>query len=719
MSKKQNKNIEFSHISIAGIVNPQITLIGRFKNEDASLVVKQDDKKIDYKMHYCSDKNDFNITADVDKKSKKISVYLVSNNKETLIFTKRMSIIKRVFRKIGGICFKLKRKLFSFLKIIPSFFITLWRGIKFFWREYHFLVPLSLWPKYFKDFFKKISMRWRKNYLETYDTVDYNKWLVKYEEQPIYSELKYKPLISILIPVYNIDKISLSKCLDSILNQKYENFEVCLVNDCSTKEETLETLKEYENKDSRIRVKHRKENGHISKTTNDALEMAKGEFISLVDDDDELTENALYEVVKVLNENKKLDFIYSDEDKLDLDENRCHPNFKPDWSPDTFMSMNYICHFTTIRKKLMEEVGGFTVGLEGAQDYDLFLRVTEKTNNIYHIPKILYHWRMVEGSTSMVIDSKSYAIEAGRKSLENALKRRGVTGRVESNGNMAYYKIFYTYKKEPKVSIIIPTRDHADITESCLKSLYEKTTYKNFEVILVNNNSEKKETFDLFSKYKKKYKNFKVLDANYEFNYSKLNNDAVKICSGDYICLLNNDIEIITPEWLEYMVGYAMQKHVGAVGAKLLYPDNTIQHGGVVLGFGVASHAYVGTTNDTIGDNCRLTVPYDYAAVTAACLVISKEKFDEVGGLDEELKVAYNDIDLNLKLLEKGYYNVFVPMSELYHHESKSRGYDTTVEKYKRFRIEEDLMYTKWNIIKEDPFYNKNFSRSVPFKLKK
>ncbi|MCI8575317.1 MAG: glycosyltransferase family 2 protein, partial [Bacilli bacterium] len=550
---------------------------------------------------------------------------------------------------------------------------------------------------------------------------EYNKWLKQNETFSEESELSYNPLISLLIPVYNIGRAYLSECIDSLLNQTYQNFEIILVDDCSTKEETKETLKEYEKKDSRIIVKYRKKNGHISATTNDALKLAKGEFVGLVDNDDTLDKHALYEVVKVLNENKKIDMIYSDEDKINLKGERCDPNFKSDFAPDSLLSSNYICHFTVLRKSIMDKIGGFRIGYEGAQDYDLFLRFTEQTNNIYHIPKILYHWRMVEGSTSMVIDNKSYALEKGKLALEDALKRRKIKGTVNISDNCPYYQIEYEVPKNAKVSIIIPTKDHADITENCLKSIYEKTTYTNFEIILVNNNSSEKDLFDLLEKYKKEHDNFQVVDANFEFNYSKINNLAEKKATGDYILLLNNDVEVITPDWLEKMLGYASQKHIGAVGVKLLYPDETVQHGGVVLGLGgVAAHVFLNSPRDALVWGGRLSVPYNYSAVTAACLLIERKKWNEVKGLEEDLKVAFNDVDFNLKLLKKGYYNVFLPTVELYHHESKSRGLDNTTEKYKRFVSEVNYMTEKWEKeLMNDRFYNPNYSLLKDYVLDK
>ena len=568
--------------------------------------------------------------------------------------------------------------------------------------------------------FGPVVVRVRRNpkaFLNPYKPSEYRRWLRINEKMPKYENLKYQPLISVLIPVYNVKRRYLEECVDSVLNQKYDNFEIILVDDNSTKKDTLKTLKEYEG-NPKVRVIYRKENGHISRATNDALKAAKGEFVALMDNDDVIPENALYEVVKVLNKDKKIDFIYTDEDKITEKGERYDPNFKSDWAPDSFLSSNYMSHLGVIRKSLVDKVGGFRVGYEGAQDYDLYLRVTEETDKIYHIPKILYHWRAIAGSTAAEIGNKNYAVERGKKALEDAMKRRKIAAEVKVHDKCPYFYLEYKIKKEPLVSIIIPTKDAAEITGQCLRSVYEETTYRNFEVIVVNNNSEEKATFALFEKYKKKYKNFRVIDANFEFNYSKINNMAVRESKGEYIVLLNNDTKIITPNWLELMVGYASQRHVGAVGVQLIYPDDTVQHGGVVLGLGVASHVFMNLPKDAVIWGGRLSVPYDYSAVTAACLMVARDKWNEVGGLEEKLKVAFNDVDFNLKLLEKGYYNVFLPMVKLYHYESKSRGVDDTPEKKARFDFEQEFMYKKWaKRIKNDEFYNPNYSLKMAYNL--
>ena len=702
---------------INGVKNPMLTIVGTLKQKKCEFLVLADGKKIKYKLDIINKKGDFALFAKLKSNTKNVEVYVVVNKEKYMICNLKNSMVRRI--KNGSI-----EKSKQVIAKIKYYFNTIKKGIRIAWREHHFLIPFTMWPKYIKAFKKKVNESpGSVLFYNPFNADEYHIWLNENIEKRATDAKKftYNPLISVVIPVYNVDKKILSECIDSVLKQTYKNYEICLADDCSTKKETLITLKKYEAVDKRIKIIYRGENGHISKATNSALEIANGEFIAFMDNDDILPKNAFYEVVKVLNNDKNIDFIYTDEDKIDEQGIRCNPHFKPNWSPDTMLSMNYMSHLSVIRKKLIDQVGGLEVGMEGAQDYDLYLKITEKTNKIYHIPKVLYHWRMIEGSTASSSDNKSYAKDNGKRALENALRRRKIDATVKKDMVSGYYQIKYNLNPQPLVSIIIPTKDYATTLEVCLKSLYNKTTYKNYEVVVVNNNSTEKETFKLFEKYKKNYGNFRVIEANFEFNYSKINNMAVKQSNGEYICLLNNDTEIITPEWLDIMVGYASQKHIGAVGPKLLYPDNTVQHAGVIMGLGgVASHAYIGAGRKDPGMYGRLRVPYNYACVTAACLVVSKKKYQEVNGLEEDLKVAYNDVDFNLKLLEKGYYNVFVPQVEIYHYESKSRGLDNTPKKLKRFNLEQGYMYKKWpNIIKDDPFYNANFSKKGWFMLNK
>jgi Predicted glycosyltransferases len=466
--------------------------------------------------------------------------------------------------------------------------------------------------------------------------------------------------------------------------------------------------------DSRIKVIYREENGHISEASNSALAIATGEFVGLLDNDDTLAEFALYEVVKLLNDHPEADLIYSDEDKLSEDNKRSQPFFKTDWAPDILLATNYICHFGVYRKTIIDEIGGFRKGYEGAQDYDLVLRFTEKTDKIFHIQKILYHWRMISNSTAVNPESKGYAFEAGLKSLEDALERRGIKGTVTHGAFPGVYTIAYEIVNNGLVSVIIPTRDNAADLKACIESIYEKTIYQNFEIVVADNGSEKEETFKLFEYFTKKYKDqFKVVRIDIPFNFSQINNLAVKESKGEYLLFLNNDITVITKGWMKRMVSLAQQEHVGAVGAKLYYPDNTIQHAGVLLGMGgVAGHGHVGYPRGDYGYFGKLVTTNNYTSVTAACMMVKREDFDRVNGFEEKLTVAFNDVDLCLKLYELGKFNVWLHNVELYHYESKSRGAEDTYTKYKRFNSEIKYMKDHWlKYIKNDPYYNRNLTR--------
>lgn len=596
------------------------------------------------------------------------------------------------------------KKLFS---KIEKFIRLVKKSIYFAWHRHHFLIPPNAMKKYIKSFIVVLKRGNNVSNLYTNQKA-YLKWIDDNKEEVTYKKFKYNPLMSFVVPVYNAPKKLLSECIDSLLAQSYDNFEICIADDHSTSDETIETLKEYE-KNKKIKVIYRKENGMISKSSNDAIKIAKGEFIVLVDNDDTIEKDALYYFVEALNGDKNIDLIYSDEDKLDYNGKRMEPHFKPDWSPDTFMCLNYICHLTAIRRSIVNKIGGFRSEYDGAQDYDLFLRVTDITNNIYHVPRILYHWRQTKTSTAGYLGNKSYAYIAGKKALEDTLKRRHIKGKVYDNPKVSTYLIEYE-NSNPKVSIIIPMKDKAKITKTCLESLYQKMTYQNFEIIMVDNGSVEKETKEMLEYYSSTYSNFKVLRIDGEFNYSHLNNEAVKKSTGEYILFLNNDVEVINPKFLSEMLGYAEQKHVGCVGIKLLYSDKKVQHAGVVLGYGgVAGHIFVPYDYNDVGLFGRLVMPYNYTAVTAACLLIKKSKFNEVGGFDEKLKVALNDVDLCLKVLEKGYYNVCLSNIEMYHYESRSRGYEVTKEKQERYKREETYMIRKWDkALNNDKYFSKN-----------
>ena len=594
----------------------------------------------------------------------------------------------------------------NFLSKIEKVTYLIKKSIYFAWHRHHFLIPPKAMKKYIKSFFVVLKRGGNTSNLFTNQKA-YIKWFNEQNKVDNYQKLNYKPKFSIIIPTYNVSEKLLKECVDSVLNQSYDNFEICICDDKSTLEETLNTLKELE-KNNKIKVKYRKVNGMISKSSNDAISLATGDFIVLLDNDDVIEKDALYYLALELNKNKKLDMIYTDEDKMDFNGRIMEPHFKPDYSPDTLMSVNYICHLCCIRKSIVDKLGSFRSEFDGSQDYDLFLRVTEVTNNIAHIPKVLYHWRQTKTSTAGYMGNKSYAYIAGKKALESALKRRNIKGEVLENPYVSTYIVKYA-NDNPLISIIIPIKDNARMTKRCIDSLYNKSTYTNFEIILVDNNSSEQSTFDMINEYKKR-DNFKSIRLECEFNYSYINNEAVKVATGKYLLFLNNDTEIIDSDTLEYMVGYASQKHVGCVGIKLLYPDNLVQHAGVVLGYGgVAGHIYVTASKNDNGLFGRLCMPYDYTAVTAACLMIKKSKFEEVNGFDEKLKVALNDVDLNLKVLSKGYYNVCLSNVKMYHYESKSRGYEASKEKHERFLSEQAYMKQKWGkILEEDKFFSKN-----------
>jgi len=602
---------------------------------------------------------------------------------------KESFLYKKVFSKFGKVFYLIKKSIY------------------FAWYRHHFLIPPRVLIKYIKSFFVVLKRGGSASNLFINQN-EYIKWLNENTKEPEYKKFKYNPLISFIVPTYNVSSTLLKECIESLLNQSYENFEICIADDNSTLEETLETLKEYE-KNDKIKITYRKENGMISKASNTALKSAKGEFIVLVDNDDTVEKDALYYIVEALNKDKMIDMIYTDEDKLDFKGIPMEPHFKPDYSKDTFMGVNYICHLTCLRKKIVDELGGFRSEYDGSQDYDLFLRFTEKTNNIYHIDKILYHWRQTKTSTAGYLGNKSYAYIAGKKALEDALKRRKIKGEVLDNPKVSTYLIKYENKGE-LVSIIIPIKDKAKITKRCIDSIYEKSTYRNFEIILVDNNSEEEETFKMIKNYEEKYDNFKSIRLECEFNYSYINNEAAKVASGDYLLFLNNDTEVMSKDFIEWMLGYARQKQTGCVGIKLLYPDKLVQHAGVVLGYGgVAGHIYVTAAYTDNGLFGRLAMPYDYSAVTAACLMIKKSKFEKIKGFDENLKVALNDVDLNLKALDKGYYNVCLSNVEMMHYESKSRGYEASEEKHQRFLSEQEYMKNKWGkTLEKDRFFSKN-----------
>ena len=553
-------------------------------------------------------------------------------------------------------------------------------------------------------------------------SIDYAEWITRHENIDLKSQQEqskkfdYRPLISIAMPVYNVEIKWLEKCIDSVINQTYDNWELCISDDASTDPKIKKCLEAYEKKEPRIKVVFRKENGHISLATNSALEIATGEFVALLDNDDELSPHALFEVVKVLNERSELDMIYSDEDKIDAEGNRFDPHFKADWSPDTLMGNNYISHLSVYRSSIVKSLGGFRKGYEGSQDYDLVLRVTEQIpeDHIYHIDKVLYHWRTIPGSTASSGEAKSYIYDSGVKALTDTLNRRGIKGTVRPGLISGFYEVTYEVLQEELVSVIIPTKNGYDDLKLCVDSIIEKTSYPNYEIIIADNGSTDPKMQELFAEYKKQLnERFIVELIDIPFNYSRINNLAAEKASGKYLLFLNNDTEVIEPNWMTTMVSYAQFDRIGCVGAKLYYPDDTTQHAGVLVGIGgVAGHALNNYDRTHCGYFGRLVIDVNYLAVTAACMMVKAADFKAVNGFDETLEVAFNDVDLCLKIYELGRYNVYAHQVELYHFESKSRGYEDTPEKQKRFAGEIKKMQDKWPAyIAHDPFYNDNLTK--------
>lgn len=514
--------------------------------------------------------------------------------------------------------------------------------------------------------------------------------------------LTYHPHISIVIPVYNTEEEWLRRAVESVEAQIYQNWEICIVNDASMNSRIKTILDAYAIANSRIRVKHLTNRLGIAGASAEALEMAKGEFVGLLDHDDEITPDALSEVVNWLNRNPQLDLLYSDEDKLNSNGVRVEPFFKPDWSPDLLLSMNYIAHFSVFRRSFLQLIGGFRSGYEGAQDYDLLLRFTERSNHIAHIPKILYHWRMDRSSSAHSAAAKPYAFESGRRAIEDALQRSQCEGSVQvlSPGK---YVVRYKIVQSALTSIIIPTKDQFKNLRQCVTSIEEKTNYRPYEIIVVDNNSTDPETIQYLHAVSSKHH---VLRYPQRFNFSAINNFAASHAKGEYLVFLNDDTQVLEAEWLTAMVEQAQRPEVGAVGAKLLYPNNCIQHAGVIFGlFGEAGHAFRSLPDNRTAYFGFADVIRNCSAVTAACMMVRRKLFQDLGGFDEALKVVYNDVDFCLRVRKEGYFVIYTPLAVLAHLESATRG---------RLRPakEEDLFYRRWRALidRGDPYYNPNLS---------
>lgn len=527
------------------------------------------------------------------------------------------------------------------------------------------------------------------------------------------ASLSRRPLVSIVMPVYQTPEHWLRRCIDSVLAQAYPHWELCIADDASPAPHVRRVLQEYMRTDARIRVVFRDANGHIAAASNSALEIATGEYVALLDHDDELPPHALLEVAKAIQAHPDWKLIYSDEDKIDEQGRRFDPYFKPDWNYELFLSQNCVSHLGIYHAGLIAQVGGFRVGLEGSQDWDLALRCIEhlRSQEIGHIPKILYHWRAIAGSTALGVAQKDYARNAGWRAVTDHLRRTGVEALVEvaDNGFMNVRRPLPA--PAPMVSLVIPTRDKVELLRMCVESILEKTVYPDYEILIVDNQSQERATLDYFAELAAQPR-VKVLRYDAPFNYSAINNFAAATATGSIIGLVNNDIEVISPDWMGEMASQAVRPEIGAVGVMLLYPNDTIQHAGVILGMGgIAGHAYSGLPAETPGPMGRARLPQEMSAVTAACLFVRKAVFDEVGGLDEKLSVAFNDIDFCLRVRARGYGNLWTPYARLYHHESASRGSENTPEKLARFQSEMDFMRARWGeSLLRDPAYNPNLS---------
>ena len=625
--------------------------------------------------------------------------------------------------------------------------------VKFYIKRYGFFYTLK---KVFKRIFKIKENR--KTNQEAYQI-----WIEK--NIPNEDELEkqkttkfiYAPKISVVVPMYNTDEKFFQDLIESLNNQTYANWELCLADGSPKKNENLE---KYYEKNEKIKYNFLGKNEGISENTNEAIKMATGDYVGFLDHDDILSEEALFQVVKVINQDLKTDFIYTDEDKIDENYERFEPYFKPDYSPETLECNNYITHFVVVKKEIIEKVGKLNSEFNGAQDFDFVLRATKVANKIKHISKILYHWRVHKNSTAYIADTKNYAFEAGKKVIEADLKREGKSATVEFGQEVpGIYKIKYEVIGNPKVSILIPNKDNIKLLKKCITSILKFTTYENYEINIIENNSEKKETFKYYEELVKNSK-IKILNFNKhtifdingekslenktlnkgleknnieknienietkenelqkvsEFNYSALINFGVKNVDGEFVLQLNNDTKLITKDWLEIFIGYAQNSEIGAVGARLYYEDKTIQHAGIIVGVsGIAGNALVNLPYGKHAYFGREAATRNVLAVTGACLFARRSLYYEVGFMDEkEFKVAFNDVDFCLKLYENGYRNVYNPYIELIHYESKSRGYEISEEKEERFEKEANNFKRKWSkYIKYDPYYNKNLSRKT------
>ncbi len=536
-------------------------------------------------------------------------------------------------------------------------------------------------------------------------------------QQQRQTKFAIEPKFSIVTPMYNTPINFLEELVDCLLAQTYSNWELCLADGSPTQKEEFKSVLE---KDKRIKYQFLNENKGISGNTNEALKLATGDFIALVDHDDLLPNFCLYELAKTINTHPEVEYIYTDEDKIEgSKEKRCDPHFKPDFSIDTLRSNNYITHLSVFKKELMDKLGGFREQYNGAQDFDIIIRAIENTKHIIHIPKVLYHWRVHPNSTAMASSAKPYAYEAGIRVIEDHLKRQNLQAKVRNGGDIpGVYEVEYAVKGNPKVSIVIPNKDSIKLLKNCINSILKLTTYNNYEIVIVENNSEDAKTFDYYEVIQKLDKVKVLFYPEKGFNYSKIINFGVRNCvDSEFILQLNSDTELLTPNWLEKFIGYAQREDIGAVGARLYYEDKSIQHAGIGIGIcDLAANLLTNTPKHAHAYFGRECLTRNVSAVTGACLFAKRSMYEEVGYMDEEnFAVAFNDVDFCLKIREKGYLIVYNPYIELMHFESKTRGYEDTAEKKARFDKEANHFRTKWRKVLDqtDPYSNINFAQDT------
>lgn len=554
----------------------------------------------------------------------------------------------------------------------------------------------------------------------------YQHWLARYEgEAPAAAEAPAEtppdgPVISIVLPVRDPPLAWLRRCLDSVLAQTWPHWQLCIADDASRSAAVRRLLRDYAERDPRVELRLRDNHGHICEASNSAIELARGSHLGFLDHDDELAPQALAEVARAIAEHPRARLFYSDEDKIDESGRRFEPNFKPAWNPDLLRTQNYICHFVAVETALVRELGGLRAGFEGAQDHDLLLRCAERLDpaQIVHIPQVLYHWRVLPESTALSGGAKPYALEAGRRALEEHYGRTGVRARVEVTEH-GYYRSVRSLRERPLASLIVPTRDRAGLLRTCVESVLQRTAYDPLELLVIDNGSREPEALRYLGELRRRER-VRVIEWPGAFNFSAIVNHAAAQARGEVLCLLNNDTEVIASDWLDELVSHALRPEVGAVGGMLYYPGDTIQHAGVILGIGgVAGHAHGHLRRGSNGYLGRAGVVQNLSAVTGACLALRRALYAEVGGMDESLAVAFNDVDLCLRLHARGYRNVWTPHAELYHHESASRGPEDTPEKHARFLGEATAMRRRWGeLLLNDPSYNPNLSLdSLHFEL--